>query len=76
MTRRVKSIPPIFSSVPSEDGISAFGAAAPGERPSVDAHIEAAIGQNLRTLYKDVLDEPVPQRFVDLLDGLVEEAQS
>lgn len=41
----------------------------------LDAYIESAIGENLRAVYRDVLTEPVPERFVSLLDGLVKKAE-
>lgn len=51
------------------------GAGAGSERRAmVDENIESVIGQELRSLYGDVLSEPVPQRFVDLLENLVKEA--
>lgn len=46
-----------------------------GHIAAVDEKIESVIGQELRSLYGDVLSEPVPQRFVDLLDNLVREAE-
>ncbi len=39
-------------------------------RPAIDDVIERHIGEKLRQAYADVLTEPVPQRFVDLLDRL------
>lgn len=45
-------------------------------KPTVDSNIEAVLGQDLRSMFSDILDEPVPQRFVDLLDDLVNEAEA
>lgn len=42
---------------------------------AVDKHIEAVIGTQLRTIYDDILNEPIPQRFIDLLDNLSKEAE-
>ena len=38
--------------------------------PAVDRLVAKSLGGNLRAIFSDVLDEPVPQRFIDLLDGL------
>lgn len=38
--------------------------------PAIDDVIERHIGEKLRQAYAGVLDEPVPQRFIDLLDRL------
>lgn len=47
-----------------------------GSSPRIDAKIEASLGENLRQVYREVLEEPVPQRFVTLLDELARKAQS
>jgi len=36
----------------------------------MEAHLQAHIGQKLRTLYQEVLTEAVPDRFTALLDRL------
>lgn len=36
----------------------------------VDRHIQAAIGRQLRIMYNDVASEPVPDKFLKLLDQL------
>lgn len=43
--------------------------------PHMDSSIESVIGENLRTVFSDILDEPVPKRFKDLLDGLLESSE-
>lgn len=58
--------------VEPERRFSSGPSAAPSAK--VDENIESVIGQELRALYGDVLSEPVPQRFVDLLENLVNEA--
>ena len=45
-------------------------------QPAVDPQIEAALGQDLRSVFSDVLNEPVPQRFIDLLDDLLKKAEA
>jgi len=38
--------------------------------PSLKPDIQAKIGEKLQEVYSDVLNEPVPDRFLDLLDQL------
>lgn len=45
----------------------AGSAAATGARPKVDTDIHARIGHQLKALYDDVVEQPVPDRFADLL---------
>lgn len=45
------------------------GAAKPGSG-GLDRQIQAKIGQQLRSMYDDVVDQGVPDRFVDLLKKL------
>jgi Anti-sigma factor NepR len=52
----------------------------PGDAPALPAHaspstglgpdVQAHIGRQLRTAYQRIVDEPVPERFVALLEGL------
>ena len=35
-----------------------------------DRLVAKTLGRDLRAVFSDVLDEPVPQRFIDLLDEL------
>jgi|GraSoiStandDraft_16_1057320.scaffolds.fasta_scaffold1162654_1 hypothetical protein len=44
------------------------GAASAG--PSIDRDIQGKIGQQLRAMYDDVVNQGVPDRFVDLLNRL------
>ena len=39
-------------------------------RARLDAAIRNCLGQNLRLLYAGVLDQPLPERFAQLLDDL------
>lgn len=45
-------------------------------KPQIDLKIEAFLGENLRAAYDDVLNEPVPDRFISLLDNLVKKAEA
>ena len=49
-----------------EDQVAHSGAAEPG----LDRIIQARIGDNLRAMYDDLLQQPVPDRFKDLLGQL------
>lgn len=40
------------------------------QHPRLDADLQAAIGQQLRAVYHEILNEPVPDRFVRLLEQL------
>ena len=49
----------------------ADGKTAPEGEESGDRDLNlGAIGSQLRGLYKELLDEPIPDRFVELLDNL------
>jgi hypothetical protein len=45
-------------------------AATPEKKGSLDREVQAKIGQQLRSLYNDVVNEGVPNRFADLLNRL------
>jgi hypothetical protein len=48
-------------------------AAHPGEAPPVgrmEAELQDHIGRELRALYNEVVEEPIPERFLKLLDDL------
>lgn len=42
---------------------------------ATDPIVSTAIGKQLKRLYNDVADEPVPDRFADLLKQLEEQEQ-
>ena len=42
--------------------------------PGLDRDIQTKIGQQLRAVYDDIVDQGVPDRFVDLLRDLDREA--
>ena len=37
---------------------------------TLDGHVQARLGQRLRAMFDEVAREPVPERFLDLLDVL------
>ena len=41
-----------------------------GTEPTLDREIQARIGDKLRAMYDELVDQPVPDRFKDLLDRL------
>ena len=49
-----------------DDQVSRSGASEPG----LDRTIQSRIGDNLRAMYDDLLQQPVPDRFKDLLGQL------
>jgi hypothetical protein len=49
-----------------DDTVSRSDASEPG----LDRTIQARIGDNLRAMYDDLLQQPVPDRFKDLLGQL------
>jgi len=40
------------------------------ETPKLDTNVQAHLGSELRELYRAMLREPVPERFLELLDQL------
>jgi len=45
-----------------------------GQHPRLDDDLQAVIGQQLRAVYHEILNEPVPDRFVRLLEQLATKA--
>jgi hypothetical protein len=45
-------------------------AAADSKKPQLSPEIQGKIGQQLRKIYDDMVNQGVPDRFVDLLDRL------
>jgi hypothetical protein len=43
-----------------------------GSAPRIDARIQHEIGKHLRAHYQGVVNEPVPDRFMELLEKLEE----
>ena len=41
-----------------------------GDRGKIDPRIQTEIGKHLRAIYDDVINEPVPSKFMDLLEQL------
>lgn len=44
--------------------------ASPGDGVVIDPRIQNEIGKHLRTMYNDVINEPVPDKFMELLERL------
>jgi hypothetical protein len=40
--------------------------------PAMDSELQAHIGRHLKAAYEDILNQPVPDRFRQLLDALSE----
>ncbi|MFE1601123.1 NepR family anti-sigma factor [Methylobacterium sp. ID0610] len=51
--------------VPSDDGI-----AASPEQPGLDRTTQGRIGSHLRAMYDELMQQPIPDRFIDLLAEL------
>ena len=49
------------------------GSVAKPARKSSDPTVQAAIGRKLRALYDEVANEPVPERFSELLKKLADQ---
>jgi hypothetical protein len=45
------------------------GASGRGNAP-IDPRVQHEIGKHLRAIYDDVINEPVPRKFMDLLEKL------
>jgi hypothetical protein len=58
----------------SADGPERAVRGRPGQHPRLDADLQAVIGQQLRAVYHEILIEPVPDRFVRLLEQLATKA--
>ncbi len=58
----------------SGPGVAELGAEPPGDTvlgdAALDPGLQAYIGQQLRSVYEEVLNEDVPDRFVELLRAL------
>lgn len=44
-------------------------------KATTSQNVEQILGQKMRSAFAEVLEEPVPQRFMDLLDELARTAQ-
>ena len=63
MTQRTRKL----AAVASQASVSHTKASS---EPSLDRTIQARIGDNLRAMYDELLQQPVPDRFRDLLGKL------
>ncbi|WP_193227659.1 NepR family anti-sigma factor [Aureimonas psammosilenae] len=50
--------------------------AGPSGTPAADLGVNTAIGRKLKAFYDDVASEPVPDRFLSLLDALDQAEQT
>jgi hypothetical protein len=70
MTQRAKRLAAVVPE--AEDAGRANGS----PEPSLDRNIQARIGDNLRAMYDGLLQQPVPDRFRDLLGQLEQQKGS
>jgi hypothetical protein len=47
-----------------------------GEGEGLDPRLQAQIGQKLKAMFDDVAKEPIPDKFLDLLDKLESQEKS
>ncbi len=47
-----------------------------GSRAQLEPRVQSALGRELRAIYDDVVSQPVPDRFVELLNQLDERESS
>jgi hypothetical protein len=52
------------------EGIPPEVEGAEGSEPTLDRAIQSRIGDHLRAMYDDLMQQPVPDRFADLLGQL------
>ncbi|MCZ8098003.1 MAG: NepR family anti-sigma factor [Burkholderiales bacterium] len=52
------------------DALAGGSTAAPASAPGLQPQIQDHIGRQLRALYDDVLSQPVPDRFKELMERL------
>lgn len=45
-------------------------------KPVLEAKVQAELGKKLQQVYSDVISEPVPDRFLNLLDQLDDSTKS
>lgn len=45
-----------------------------GEQPALDRNVQGRIGSHLRAMYDELMQQPIPDRFVDLLAELERKA--
>ncbi len=51
---------------PADEVHLAFG----DEQPGLDRIVQTRIGSHLRAMYDELMQQPIPDRFIDLLAGL------
>ncbi|MEN0040272.1 MAG: NepR family anti-sigma factor [Pseudomonadota bacterium] len=45
-------------------------------KPVLEAKVQAELGKKLQQVYSDIISEPVPDRFLNLLEQLEESSNS
>ncbi|GJD48822.1 hypothetical protein OPKNFCMD_1548 [Methylobacterium crusticola] len=40
------------------------------DQPALDRNVQGRIGSHLRAMYDDLMQQPIPDRFIDLLANL------
>jgi len=71
--KSAQSLPPASVWPPACGSGASTNAAAPdpgNDQPGLDREVQAHIGQQLRAAYREILNQPVPDRFVRLLEEL------
>ena len=58
------------SAKPGQDPMNDSGGETRKEGPRVDAKVRSHLGKKLKAAYQNLVDEPVPEKFVKLLDEL------
>lgn len=61
---------PVAERVAEQPVLTPATAGAASHQPQLGPDLQALIGQQLRAVYHEILNEPVPDRFVRLLDEL------
>ena len=46
------------------------------DRPWIDTDAEALLGRKLAVVYSELVEQPVPDRFKDLLDQLMKDSKA
>jgi hypothetical protein len=62
-----------FTGIEGEAKESEMRNEAPGDagpRAKIDPRVQTEIGKHLRAIYDDVINEPVPSKFMELLEKL------
>ncbi|KMO13913.1 NepR family anti-sigma factor [Methylobacterium platani] len=55
---------------PGEPAPQGEGEAAGPDQPALDRNVQGRIGSHLRAMYDELMQQPIPDRFIDLLAEL------